>query len=887
MAFEAPHEEVIEFLWQGQTVKLCTPAGDPVNRVIKEAAGFYEADLLQALASLLSPDDLVVDVGGGFGNYTVFFSLIGQCRVVSYQPRKAAEFYLRKNVEINNISERVEIRSIPDSVPPPKSGDEDPRSSLQGTGASRVAQAGTLAHVKLDNEPFSRRIKLIRIDAKAVDVSVLHGASTLIQKDRPFVVWEGVPASEFATVTSVMEAFDYSGVSVFGANDICLFSPVSSSDEGKFTLRSSWHEATQTLRRARELSYSIHAVGEESSTASAQDLALSQRLTELEKALAAQSLRLGRVEKALKDARQREDDRFAGPVFRTLDRIERAGRKLNRHVRNNLKSVIPLWRTLNSILGRNTIDAPQPPHQSRAKELLQPTDHLPWPVVVDRKPRMERKRSLTSSKPYPIPTTPLVTVVLATFNSSSRVHETIQAILHQSYSNFEVLVVDDASGDNTCVLVDELIAADSRVRLVRQNRSRGIYWSWNTGIAEARGEIVALLADHQRPIPDWLKKQLDTLRKTKVVATLSYGGQIGEENGAEANQMSLAVNGMLPSLMIKKPIVQELGYFDTVRAFAETEFHDRVRLVYGPGSIRIAPEPLFTGDGQETANRDSLSDRALHYIASYREWHHDVSAAGSHPYVPFPVTNRAFQPHEDVLVEGKRFLAEPVVAFMATFPQRHKHLRRAVESLLPQVDHLFIYMNDYETAPDYLRDRRITALAAAKIEDLRDIGKFYHMANVSNGYLFTVDDDIEYPADYCDTLVRKIEEYNRKAIVGVHGVIFEQPLQRFFSDNRTTFRFQRELDVDTKVNLIGTGTMAFHSSTIALEYGSLPKGMADIGVAVAAKVNRVDMISVARPRQWLRPIQFNGQEDLSLWDEFRENDDEHVEILKRYGDWSL
>jgi hypothetical protein len=255
--------------------------------------------------------------------------------------------------------------------------------------------------------------------------------------------------------------------------------------------------------------------------------------------------------------------------------------------------------------------------------------------------------------------------------------------------------------------------------------------------------------------------------------------------------------------------------------------------------------------------------------------------------VPFPVTNRPFSPDEDLLVEGRKFLAEPVVAFMATFPKRQKHLARAVRSLLPQVDHLFIYMNHYDTIPEYLVDERITALPASRMEDLRDIGKFYHMPDVPTGYFFTVDDDIEYPWNYCDTLVRKIEEYDRRAIVGVHGVIFEQPLQRFFSPNRTTFRFQRALDVDAKVNLIGTGTMAFHSSTITLEPSSHLIGMADIGVAIAAKVNRVDMIAVARPEKWLTPILVKGQKDHSLWEEFRENDDEQTEILKRHGDWGL
>jgi hypothetical protein len=81
--------------------------------------------------------------------------------------------------------------------------------------------------------------------------------------------------------------------------------------------------------------------------------------------------------------------------------------------------------------------------------------------------------------------------------------------------------------------------------------------------------------------------------------------------------------------------------------------------------------------------------------------------------------------------------------------------------------------------------------------------------------------------------------------------------------------------------------MAFHSSTITFEPGSLPKGMADIGVAIAAKVNHVDMIAVARPEKWLTPILIEGQEDDNLWEEFRENDNQHTEILKRHGDWRL
>ncbi len=128
---------------------------------------------------------------------------------------------------------------------------------------------------------------------------------------------------------------------------------------------------------------------------------------------------------------------------------------------------------------------------------------------------------------------------------------------------------------------------------------------------------------------------------------------------------------------------------------------------------------------------------------------------------------------------------------------------------------------------------------------------------------------------------------DRKAIVGVHGVIFEQPFERYFSKKRTLFHFREKLASDTRDNLIGTGTMAFHSSRIAFDYRSLPRGMADIGVAIAAKTAGVEMIAIARPAKWLKPIVIEGRDDRTLFDEFQDNDKEHTELLKRHGDWKL
>lgn len=625
----------------------------------------------------------------------------------------------------------------------------------------------------------------------------------------------------------------------------------------------------------------------ESERGSAQVQELIRKTAQLEKALLAQSARLDRAEKAIKDAKQREDSLLSGPVFRTLNWIQTVARKFNRRLRSGSKSLAQQWRTLRLRSDRNSVAAAQPARRSQAGQPWALVEDLPWPVQVERRLRMERKQPLTAAQ-QPAPSSPFVTIILATRNNASSIQAVLQSVLQQTYSSFELLVVDDASRDNTCALIDEVIVVDPRVRLIRLHRSRGMYWGWNAAISEARGDVITFIFDNQQCFPTYLEGHLKALRIRGTVASLSYKEQEPGISRPAADRSDLAPDCAPASLMITRHALDELGYFDTVQALAETEMRDRIELAYGAGAIQAVAEPLCSPlPGWEGTSANLSVDKIAHYIRSYQDWHEVVSRARSQPYVPFPVTNRPFAPHEDILVEGKRFLAEPVVAFMATFPKRRKHLARAVQSLLPQVDHLFIYMNNYDEIPGFLLNERITALPASTMEDLRDIGKFYHMSNVPTGYFFTVDDDIEYPKDYCDTLVRKIEDYDRRAIVGVHGVIFEQPLRRFFSPNRTTFRFQRALDVDSKVNLIGTGTMAFHSSTITLKPGSLPKGMADIGVAIAAKVNRVDMIAVARPEKWLVPILVKGQEDHSLWEEFRENDDEHIEILKRHGDWHL
>lgn len=106
----------------------------------------------------------------------------------------------------------------------------------------------------------------------------------------------------------------------------------------------------------------------------------------------------------------------------------------------------------------------------------------------------------------PLPETPLISVLVANFNDGEYIGQTIESLLVQSYANFELIVCDDGSTDQSCEVVSKFVARDSRIRLLTQPNS-GQASALNAAFAESAGEIVCLLdAD------DWyLPGKLETI----------------------------------------------------------------------------------------------------------------------------------------------------------------------------------------------------------------------------------------------------------------------------------------------------------------------------------------------------------------------------------------
>ncbi|PXY78561.1 MAG: hypothetical protein CXX81_07130 [Methanobacteriota archaeon] len=496
----------------------------------------------------------------------------------------------------------------------------------------------------------------------------------------------------------------------------------------------------------------------------------------------------------------------------------------------------------------------------------------------------------------------LVSVVMTAWNVDDVIGPTIEAILAQQHSNLELIIIDDASTDATYQTILRYAERDVRIRLFRMVVNRGTYFAKNFGFCQARGEIVTTQDADDISLPTRILEELNALLSsdTAVAATCDYlrrdpDSRIILNRGV---RQRLSYQAMMWK---KDEVFNKIGFFDSVRAAADDEFVNRLKLVFGRGYLAHLKRPLYEALDREGSLTNDPSHRAIlssdpdlkdahlspprkAYVDSYRKWHDEIKK-GASPKMPFPLTRRKF-PVPARLAILSDCQDDTVTVSMASFPARRERMLRVVERILPQVNQLNIYLNDYEEMPPELIDEKITVvLGKDAVGDLRDNGKFYFLNEVEPGFHFTIDDDIEYPVDYIQKMILKIEQYGRHALVGIHGVIFDQPIERFFL-RRTVYGFQRNQIRDAFVNLIGTGTLGYHTSAIMLELGDFTEtGMADVFIAVRAKQQGVPIICIQRPKGWLEEMDSEFEDDGTLWDEFRVADERQTELVQDMGGW--
>lgn len=197
-------------------------------------------------------------------------------------------------------------------------------------------------------------------------------------------------------------------------------------------------------------------------------------------------------------------------------------------------------------------------------------------------------------------TSPLISVIVPTWNDGTTIARCVDSLENQTWQRLEILVIDDASDDETPSRLEELVRDCPRLRVFRQPRRSGAAAARNLGFAEARGEILALIDGDMWAPADWLER---------LVQPLLDGDQ--------------DVTGGPDLVPDDSPLVSRcIGYsMDSILTNAGLRLGSSKLVKYLPGTGNMAIT-------REALRRAGAFDEEFYDTGEDKEWLHRVREAG-------------------------------------------------------------------------------------------------------------------------------------------------------------------------------------------------------------------------------------------------------------------
>lgn len=510
---------------------------------------------------------------------------------------------------------------------------------------------------------------------------------------------------------------------------------------------------------------------------------------------------------------------------------------------------------------------------------------------------------------------PLVSVIMTVHQWNDAFPLAVNSILNQTHSNLELIVVDDHSPRDDVVMYDNLLS-DPRIVRLRMPQNVGTYACRNEGLRVMKGAFVTFADSDDWNHPQRLEKAIQLMETRSLDVVLGRYVRMSRNgealfNGGRLSRFSL-VTMMLRSSMLRR---HDFEFDERARVSADSELYERIRITLGPERIlrhnlldlvALHHSDSLTGGGAQAIGWTGPGADRMRYVAEYRRYHAALqqrsemspsllafsspSASIFHPTPP-PLAHRlrkayGLEYRESTKKEITTKSNDSVTVFMATYPGGFDNVGNAVRSLLQQslaIGKLVLHVNSTRRPPRLPKDPRLVVHLSD--ENHADNGKFVHMAG-TKGYILTADDDINYPPNYVERMIREVDVHERKALVGVHGATlpYGPPFSRWsqYSSMRRSHVFGVEHGSRIPVDIIGTGTMAFHSDIglpLAADMDTLR--MVDLHVAVWASTMGNPMHMVPRPRNWM--VEFEAPDEERIWQQTKQDKTLQHEMLKVLG----
>lgn len=216
---------------------------------------------------------------------------------------------------------------------------------------------------------------------------------------------------------------------------------------------------------------------------------------------------------------------------------------------------------------------------------------------------------------------PVVSVIIPTYNRANLIGKAIKSVLEQTYQDFEIIVVDDGSTDNTVDIIKGFKKKDERFKYIRYKKNRGCSAARNAGIKVARGKYIAFQDSDDEWFQEKLEKQVEVFKNASPEVGVVYAEFWRIKDNRKTNippswikqkedniYKELLKGNFIgtPVVLVRKECFEKVGLFDEhISAFEDWELWIRISKYY---HFKFIDKPLavsYHTSNSVNSNRDN------------------------------------------------------------------------------------------------------------------------------------------------------------------------------------------------------------------------------------------------------------------------------------------
>lgn len=216
----------------------------------------------------------------------------------------------------------------------------------------------------------------------------------------------------------------------------------------------------------------------------------------------------------------------------------------------------------------------------------------------------------------------MISVIMGVYNNEKTVSRAVKSLLDGSYSDIEVICVDDGSTDKSLAELQKLAQSDKRVKVFVSDKNYGLAHALNEGLKNASGEFVARMDGDDFSHPDRLEKQMRFLEENPQISFVGSGAVLVNEKGEKWGErvfperpdknVIIKYNPFIhPTLVFKKEALEKVKGYRDIKQTLRCEDYDLIFRLYAEGFVGANLNELLIDyyESENSGKRHSFKTR--------------------------------------------------------------------------------------------------------------------------------------------------------------------------------------------------------------------------------------------------------------------------------------